>query len=63
MDEARRKADLDWLFNPKTPDPFVSLDYGVLMRDVPPRRTLRERVRSLVWWGRPESSDRAEAHE
>jgi hypothetical protein len=50
MDEARRLEARDRLFNPKTPDPFVSADTGKLMRDIPPRRTLRERLRALAWW-------------
>jgi hypothetical protein len=36
------------------PDPFVSFDTGVLMRDLPTRRTLRERLRALAWWRRGE---------
>lgn len=48
MDDARRRAALEQLYNPKTPNPFVSLDSGKLIRDIPPRRTLRERVRAVV---------------
>jgi hypothetical protein len=59
MDEARRKADLEHLFNPKTPDPFVSFETGKLMRDLPPRRTLRERMRALMWWRRESPTPRA----
>lgn len=52
MDEARRRADLDRLLNPKMPNPMVSFETGKLIRDLPPRRTLRERLRALMWWRR-----------
>jgi hypothetical protein len=48
MDEARRRELLDRLYNPQTPNPMISWDYGCLYRDLPPRRTLRERLRSLL---------------
>jgi hypothetical protein len=53
MDDEQKRRELLWrLYNPQTPDPFVSWDYGVLMRDLPPQRTLRERLRALAWWRR-----------
>lgn len=52
LTEEARKEALDRLRNPRMPDPFVSFDTGVLMRDLPPRRTLRERVRALASWRR-----------
>jgi hypothetical protein len=51
MDDERRRELLWRLYNPQMPDPFVSI-YGVLLRDLPPRRTLRERLRRLAWWRR-----------
>lgn len=56
MTEEERRAALEHLLNPTMPDPMISLDYGVLCRDLPPRRTLRERVRALRWWRRSEDS-------
>jgi len=50
MTEKERLAALERLRNPKMPDPMISWDYGVLARDLPPRKTLRERVRALAWW-------------
>lgn len=58
MTEAERQAALDRLRNPRMPDPFFSHDLGVLMRDLPPRRTLRERLRALAWWRRTERAGR-----
>jgi hypothetical protein len=52
MTEQERLAALEALLHPKLPDPFVSYDTGRMMRDIPPRRTLRERVRALAWWRR-----------
>ncbi len=52
-DQERREA-VDRLLNPRLPDPFVSFYTGKMMRDLPPRRTLRERVRALAWWRRRE---------
>jgi len=49
MDEERRRELLWRLYNPQMPDPFISI-YGVLYRDLPPRRTLRQRLRALAWW-------------
>lgn len=48
MDEETRKAHLDRLLNPTMPNPMISWDYGVPMRELPPRRTLRERLRALL---------------
>ena len=48
MDEATRRAHLERLCNPKMPNPFFSNDYGVPVRELPSRRTLRERVRALL---------------
>jgi hypothetical protein len=56
MDEERRRELLWLLYNPQMPDPFISV-YGVLYRDLPPRRTLRQRVRALAWWRRAERPD------
>lgn len=52
MTEEQRLAALERLRNPKMPDPFISWDYGVLMSDLPPRRTLREKVAALGWYRR-----------
>lgn len=52
MNEQERREAIWRLYNPQIPDPFVAWDYGVLYRDLPPRRTLRERVRALLWWRR-----------
>jgi hypothetical protein len=50
MNEQERQAALERLYNPQMPDPFIAHDFGVLYRDLPPRRTLRERFRTLLWW-------------
>ena len=50
MTEQERLAALEAILNPKLPDPFVSYDTGRLMRDIPPRKTLRERLKALAWW-------------
>jgi len=52
MTEEERLAALEHLRNPKMPNPMISLDYGIPIRDLPPRRTLRERVWALLWWRR-----------
>jgi hypothetical protein len=52
MDDMTRRAHLERLHNPKMPNPFFSHDYGVPARELPPRRTLRERLRALLWWRR-----------
>jgi hypothetical protein len=52
MTEQERQAAIKRLLDPETPDPFVAFDTGRFMRDVPPRRTLRERLRALAWWRR-----------
>lgn len=52
MDEQERRERIWRLQNPQTPDPFVSHDYGVLMRDIPPRRTLREKLAAVGWYRR-----------
>lgn len=61
MNEEERRAALHRLYNPVIADPCVSHDYGVLMSDLPPRRTLRERLRALAWWRRLRASERSEA--
>jgi len=48
MTEQERLAALEALLNPKLPDPFISYDTGRMMRDIPPRRTVRERVQALL---------------
>ncbi len=48
MDEATRKDHLDRLRNPRRMDLILHGDYGAFTRDLPPRRTLRERVRALL---------------
>ncbi len=48
MDDETRRAHLDLLLNPRMPDPFMSGDYGCFTCDLPPRRTLRERLRALL---------------
>lgn len=60
MNEEERRAAIHRLYNPQIPDPFVSQDYGVLCRDLPPRRTLRERLAALAWWRRPRPAERAD---
>lgn len=52
MHEQRQRELLWRLYNPQMPDPFVSHDYGVLCRDIPPRRTLREKVAAVGWYRR-----------
>jgi hypothetical protein len=52
MTEEERKAALEQLLNPSLPSSSIAFDYGVLARDLPPRRTLRERLRALLWWRR-----------
>jgi len=52
MDEDRRRELLWRLYNPQMPDPFISDDYGVPIRDIPPRRTLREKVAAFGWYRR-----------
>jgi hypothetical protein len=52
MDEAQRRAHLERLRNPQMPNPFLSWDYGVPARDLPPRRTLREKVAAVGWYRR-----------
>jgi hypothetical protein len=59
MNEQERREAIWRLHNPQIPDPFIAADYGVLYRDLPPRRTLRERVRALAWWRRPADRGRA----
>jgi len=49
MNEQERKEAIWRLHNPQTPSPFVSYDYGVLIRDIPPRRTLWEKIRAIGW--------------
>jgi len=49
MTPEERRIALEALRNPKMPDPFIAFDYGVLARDLPPRRTLREKLRALLW--------------
>jgi hypothetical protein len=53
MNEQERREAIWRLYNPQLPDPFVSHDYGgVLMRDIPPRRTLREKIAAVGWYRR-----------
>jgi hypothetical protein len=52
MDEDRRRELLWRLYNPQMPNPMISWDYGVLMRDIPPRRTLREKIAAVGWYRR-----------
>lgn len=52
MNEQERREAIWRLYNPQTPDPFVASDYGVLYRDIPPRRTLREKIAALGWYRR-----------
>lgn len=52
MNEQERREAIWRLYNPQTPDPFVALDYGVLYRDIPPRRTLREKIAAVGWYRR-----------
>jgi len=58
MTDEERLAALEQLRNPKMPDPMISWDYGVLARDLPPRRTLGERLRAMAWWRRAKPSRR-----
>jgi hypothetical protein len=48
MTPEEREIALEHLMNPKMPNPMVSFDTGKLIRDLPPRRTLRERMRALL---------------
>jgi hypothetical protein len=48
MDPDRQPIDLHELWHPSTPNPAVSLVTGQLIRDLPPRRTPRERLRALL---------------
>ena len=50
MDETTRRDLLDRLDNPRTPNPMLSADYPCLIRDIPPRRTLREWLRAVLAW-------------
>ena len=50
-EEERRRA-LECLLNPKMPNPMISSDYGVLVRDIPPRRTMREKIAAVGWYRR-----------
>ena len=53
MNEQERREAIWRLYNPQTPDPFLSHDYGgVLVRDIPPRRTLREKIAAIGWYRR-----------
>lgn len=52
MNEQERKEAIWRLYNPQIPDPFVSQDYGVLYRDIPPQRTLREKIAAVGWYRR-----------
>lgn len=63
MDEQERRERIWRLYNPQTPDPFVSWDYGVLMRDLPPRRTLREKVAAVGWHRRRRRAQRRAARD
>jgi hypothetical protein len=47
MDSDIRPIDLYELWHPSTPNPAVN-DFGQRICDLPPRRTLRERVRALL---------------
>jgi len=51
MDEQRRRELLHRLYNPQMPDPFISV-YGIPYRDIPPRRTLREKIAAVGWYRR-----------
>jgi len=48
IDEEERQRALEHLLNPKMPDLMLRGDYGCYVRDLPPRRTLRERLRTLL---------------
>jgi hypothetical protein len=52
MNEQERREALWRLYNPQMPDPFISHDYGVPVSDIPPRRTLREKVAAVGWYRR-----------
>jgi len=52
MTEEERRNALEHLHNPKMPNPFLSWDYGVPARDIPPRGTLREKVAAVGWYRR-----------
>jgi len=47
MDDDRQSIDLNELWHPSTPSPMLDL-YGYPIADLPPRRTVRERVRALM---------------
>jgi hypothetical protein len=63
MNEQERREAIWRLYNPQTPDPFVSHKYGVLLSELPPRGTLREKVAALGWWGRYKRAQRRAARE
>ena len=48
MDAQERKEFLDELLNPTLPDMSISFETGMLYRDLPPRRSWRERLRTLL---------------
>lgn len=52
MDDQLSKQHLEILLNPPWPSSSMSHDYGVLARDIPPRRTLREKVAAIGWYRR-----------
>lgn len=46
--EQERMRVLSELRNPTMPNPMLSFETGKLIRDLPPHRPLRERLRSLL---------------
>lgn len=52
MNEQERREALWRLYNPQMPDPFLSHDYGVPVTELPPRRTLREKLAAVGWYRR-----------
>jgi hypothetical protein len=61
MDDETRRRHLEILRNPPWPSSSIAHDYGVLARDLPPRRTLRERVRALAWWRQARAGELSES--
>ena len=43
----KQSIDFNELWHPSTPSPMLN-EYGLLPSEMPPRRTLRERVRAML---------------
>ena len=47
MNADERREFFEELRNPTLPNPMISFETGMLIRDLPPRRSWRERLRAL----------------